>query len=90
MRRVLPPLVATAILMAVLPATALAEIDGGEGWLGENNDKMVTLIGFFVIIMFPTVAFLASLVQWRLDKRKYARRAANKQRALHRDARGGW
>ncbi len=45
---------------------------------------------FVVIIFFPTVIFLFSLIQWRLDRRKHARQDAAKRRAASADWRGGW
>ena len=81
---------------AVLPAaevlldsrgdiTALAH-DGGEGWWGETDDKVVTNAGFILIAFFPLFIFTMSMIQWRLEKRKDARKAAAKART----ARKGW
>ncbi len=80
----------TAILtlgiLLVTAAPALAH-DGGEGWYGVTNDKIVTNAGFILIIFFPLFCLVASLIQWRLEKRKDARKAAAKARA---QAPGGW
>ena len=46
--------------------------------------------GFILIAGFPLFILFASLVLWRLEKRKDARKAADKARALRADARGGW
>ncbi len=63
----------------------------GRGWWGEVNDKVVTDFGFLMIIGFPLLIGIFSLIQWRLDKRKQDRKAAEK--ALLADAHwqhGGW
>ena len=54
--------------------------DGGQGTYGEADDKVVTNFGFVVIAFFPTLILLLSLLQWRLDKRREARKAARKRR----------
>lgn len=77
--------VAVSVLL-VMAAPVLAH-DGGEGWYGETNDRVVTNAGFILIIFFPLFVFLMSLLQWRLEKRKDLRKAAAKRRAQ--DA-GGW
>lgn len=90
MRRLL---VLAATTLAALSATvvpASAKIDSGEGLVGANTDLMVTLFGFAVLVGIPTFALLASLLQWRLDKRKYARLAAARDRKATSDRRLGW
>ena len=69
---------------------ALARETGGQGWYGETNDKVITNGMFLVIIFFPTVIVIFSLIQWRLDKRKHAKMDATKRRAANVDWRGGW
>ena len=64
--------------------------DGGEGLWGETNDKVITNAGFILIAFFPLFVLFASLLQWRLDKRKDARKQAAKARASRADVRGGW
>jgi hypothetical protein len=88
MRVLKTSLVALALLAVTAPA-ALAH-DGGEGLWGETNDKVITNAGFILIAFFPTFILLASLLQWRLDKRKEARKKAAKARASRADVRGGW
>ena len=61
--------------------------DGGEGWWGETNDRVVTNAGFILIIFFPLFIFFVSLLQWQLEKRKDRRKAAAKAAAK---AQGGW
>jgi ABC-type spermidine/putrescine transport system permease subunit II len=82
-------LAAVVGLLAGAPA-ALAAANGGQGWYGETNDKVITNAMFIAIAFFPTVIIVFSLVQWRLDKRKHARMDAAKRRAASADWRGGW
>jgi peptidoglycan biosynthesis protein MviN/MurJ (putative lipid II flippase) len=77
-------LAATALLVVAAPALAH---DNGEGWYGETNDRVVTNAGFILIIFFPLFIFLVSVLQWRLEKRKYARMAAAKRAA---QSANGW
>jgi hypothetical protein len=90
MRRVLPLVFALAVgLVAVLAPAALAH-DGGQGTIGEANDKIVTNAGFIVIAAIPLIILIASTLQWRLDKRKHARMAAKQHRSTGSRWRGGW
>jgi hypothetical protein len=88
MRSVRILLASFALLLATAPA-AFAH-DGGEGLWGETNDKVVTNAGFILIAFFPLLVFSLSMLQWRLDKRKAARKSAAKARAARADRRGGW
>ena len=81
-------LLATALLALAAPAAAAH--DGGEGWWGETNDAVITNAGFVIIAAFPLLIFVLSMIMWRLDKRKDARKAAAKARAARADVRGGW
>jgi hypothetical protein len=87
---VLTRLPVTALLtlttLLVVAAPALAH-DGGEGWWGETNDKVVTNFGFLLIAAFPLFIFFMSMLQWQLEKRKDRRKAAAKAAA---DSPGGW
>ncbi len=76
-------------LLGLAPA-ALAHAGGGAGWYGETTDSEITTVMFLVIIFFPTVIIVFSLIQWQLDKRKHARMDAAKRRAASADWRGGW
>ena len=92
MRRALHTLLMTVALLALSAPVALAAEghDGGEGWYGETSDKVVTNAGFIIIAAFPLLIFLLSMLQWRLDKRKDARKRADKARRERADLRGGW
>jgi hypothetical protein len=91
MRRTLHLLALTALLLALsAPAAVAGGHDGGEGWWGETDDKIVTNAGFIIIAAFPLLVFLLSLLQYTLDKRKDARKRAAKARVARADQRGGW
>jgi hypothetical protein len=90
---VLRTIVLTAVFLALSAPVALAAEeghDGGEGWWGETDDKIVTNAGFIIIAAFPLLVFLLSMLQWSLDKRKNRRKAAAKARRARADLRGGW
>jgi hypothetical protein len=74
----------------IAPAALAGEHDGGEGWWGETNDKVITNAGFILIAAFPMLILILSLLQWRLDKRKDRRLAAARARKARADVRGGW
>ena len=77
----------TVMLLLVLAPAAGATENDGRGFYGATDDKAITNIGFGVIVFFPVFIFLMSMLQKSLDKRKYRRKAAEKQIA-HWD--GGW
>ena len=83
-------LAAFALTFIATTSVALAQANSGEGWYGETTDKTITYAMFIVIVFFPTVIVLFSLLQWRLDKRKHAKLDAAKRRAASLDWRGGW
>jgi len=87
--RALKTTVLTVALLALTAPAALAH-DGGEGWWGETNDKVITNAGFILIAFFPLFILVMSLLQWRLEKRKDARKKAAKARVARADVRGGW
>jgi hypothetical protein len=89
MRRLLASLFACALLLLALAPAALAYNDG-RGFYGATDDKVVTNAGFILILFFPLFVLAMSLLQWRLDKRKEARKAAQKARAGDVRWRGGW
>ena len=88
--RIMTFLLVFVITMLTIAPMAFARDDGGEGWYGETNDKVITNSMFIVIGFFPVVIIVFSLLQWRLDKRKHARVDAAKRRAANADWRGGW
>jgi preprotein translocase subunit SecG len=79
-----------SVTLLTLAPDALARDNGGQGWYGETNDKVITNAMFLVIIFFPTLILVLSLIHWRLDKRKHAKMDAAKRRAASIDWRGGW
>jgi len=88
-RRALYTLALSTALIALGAPAAMAH-DGGQGWWGETDDKVITNAGFILIAFFPTFILLMSLLQWRLEKRKDRRKAAEKARRARADTRGGW
>ena len=91
-RLVARTIVLTAVLFGLTAQAALASEghDGGEGWWGETNDKVITNAGFIIIAAIPVFVLIMSLIQWRLDKRKDRRLAAAKARKARTELRGGW
>jgi uncharacterized membrane protein YphA (DoxX/SURF4 family) len=79
-----------ALVAFLLSAPAALAHDGGQGLWGPTNDKVITDAGFIIIAAFPVLITLLSLAQWRLDKRKERRKAAEKARRARADLRGGW
>ena len=88
--RILTVLTAVAVAVLVAAPAALATNYGGEGWYGETSDRTITIAMYLVIIFFPTIIIIFSLIQWRLDRRKHARMRAARRRAASADWRGGW
>jgi uncharacterized membrane protein len=76
-------------LLTFAPA-AFAHANGGQGWFGETDDLQVTDVMFGVIVLFPAVIVVFTLIQSRLDKRKHAREDAARARESSADWRGGW
>jgi ABC-type sulfate transport system permease component len=76
------------LMLLVLAPAALAENDG-RGAYGATDDKVITNVGFILIVFFPTFVFVMSMLQRKLEKRKEASKAAAKQLG---DAEwhGGW
>jgi Na+/proline symporter len=88
LKRIFAALASSALLTLVLASSALAENDG-RGTYGATNDKAVTNAGFMVIAFFALFVFVMSMIQRRLEKRKEASKAAEKQlRGV--EWHGGW
>jgi uncharacterized membrane protein YidH (DUF202 family) len=77
-----------ATLSLALAPDALARY--GRGLIGETTDKTVTFTGLLFICGMVVLITLLSLLQWRLDKRKAARKAAEHAHVADIDWRGGW
>ena len=82
----------TIVLTVLIAPVAVASEghDGGEGWWGETNDRVITNAGFIIIAGIPLLILVLTLIQTRLDKRKDRRLAAEKARRARADVRGGW
>jgi hypothetical protein len=89
MRRLLASLASGVVFLLVFAPAALAENDG-RGFYGATDDKVVTEAGLILVVFFPTFVLLMSLLQWRLEKRKDARKAAQRSRLTDARWRGGW
>ncbi len=89
MRRLIAPDRHRRPALLVTAPVALAH-DGGEGYYGQTNDKVVTITGFVLILFFPTFIFFASMLQGHLEKRKHARLDAAKARAKSPEWQRGW
>ncbi len=89
MRRLTTVLATTTIILAASAPNALAFNDG-RGFYGSANDLVITHVGFMLIAFFPLFCLVMSLLQWRLEKRKDARKAAAKHRLVSGDWHGGW
>jgi hypothetical protein len=83
-------LLPTTVALFLLAAPAALAHDQGQGWYGETTDKIVTNAGFIIIAFFPLFILFASMLQWKLDKRKDARKKATKARAASSRWQGGW
>ena len=72
----------TLTFFALTAPVALASEghDGGEGWWGETNDKVITNAGFVIIAGIPLLILCLTLIQSALDRRKDRRLAAERAR----------
>ena len=87
----------TLLLRAFLLAAAVnlalagtASANDGRGFYGATNDKVIVDAGFILIGGFPLFVFLMSMLQRALEKRKEARKAAEKAILGNARWRGGW
>ncbi len=90
MRRAKTLLVLWALALPFVLAPAALATNNGRGFYGETDDKVVTDAGFILIILFPLFIFCMSMLQRALDKRKEARKAAQKGHLSNAQWRGGW
>lgn len=58
---------ATIALTLSLTATAFAG-DGGQGWYGPASDKVVTFFGLGLVVLFPLLCLILTVIQSRLEK----------------------
>lgn len=89
MRRLFTTFATLVIALALMAPAALAQ-NSGQGAIGEAADKTVTNAGFILIAFFPVFILAMSLLQWKLEKRKDARKAAAKARGNSSVWKGGW
>jgi hypothetical protein len=89
-RRLAARAAALAVLVALLLPSGAFAMNDGRGSYGATDDKVVTWAGFIVIGFFPVLVFLLSRLQGHLDKRKEARRKAEKAALTSSYLRGGW
>ena len=75
----LPVSAVSLLLVAPAALAAAQEPISGEGTYGAATDRVVTMTGFIVIAFFPLFILCMSLLQWRLEKRKEARKDAAKR-----------
>ncbi|HWI21508.1 MAG TPA: hypothetical protein VNT22_02735 [Baekduia sp.] len=80
------------VSIAVIALTAPAAIaqNSGEGLYGETDDKVVTYAGFILIVAFPVIILLCSLLQGKLERRKDARKRAAKAAGGDGRWKNGW
>jgi hypothetical protein len=89
-KRLLATLVPLALLAALLLAPAASAYNDGRGFYGAVNELAVVHAAFILIIFFPTFVFVMSMTQRHLEKRKQARKAAQKALLSNGQWRGGW
>jgi len=90
MRRLQASLVVSILSLALVLAPSAQAYNDGRGFYGATNDKVVVDAGFILIVFFPTFAFVMSMLQRHLEKRKEARMAAHKAQLGSAQWRGGW
>jgi hypothetical protein len=90
MRRLAISVLPFALVLALALAPAAQATNDGRGFYGATNDTVVTNAGFILVVAFPLFIFAMSMLQWRLDKRKEARKAARKAHLGNTQWRGGW
>jgi hypothetical protein len=88
--RLLAKLFSLALLASLVLAPVASAHNDGRGFYGGTKDVAVTNAGFILIIFFPTFVFVASMIQRQLERRKDARKAAEKAYLSNGQWRGGW
>jgi hypothetical protein len=88
--RLLAKLFMLALLASLVLAPVASASNDGRGLYGATNDKIIVDAGFIVIVFFATFVFVMSMIQRHLDKRKAARKAAQKSVMGDAQWRGGW
>ncbi len=88
--RLLTRTIPLALTLMLVAAPAAGAYNDGRGFYGASDDKVVTDAGFILIIFFPLFVFTMSMLQKALDKRKEARKAAQKAILGNAHWRGGW
>lgn len=85
-RRSLTVLATALVLVLALAGPAFGAANG-EGWLGETDDKLVTLIFLGVTAFFPLLALVLTLREHQVDKRQEDRKhREDRERVKHRAA----
>jgi hypothetical protein len=79
-----------ALLALLALAPSAGAYNNGRGFYGGTNDHAVTTTGFIIIGFFSTFVFVMSMLQRHLDRRKEARKAAEKALLGNAQWRGGW
>ena len=88
--RLLRRVLELAVLVSLVLAPAADAYNDGRGFYGGTNDHVVTTAGFILIAFFPLFVFVMSMLQRALERRKEARRAAQKALLGNAHWRGGW
>lgn len=88
--RLLVALFSFAVLASLVLAPVAGAHNDGRGFYGATNDRVVTNAGFILIIFFPVFVFVMSMIQGYLERRKDARKAAEKAFLGNGKWRGGW
>ncbi len=89
-KRISAALFASFAAFAALAPVASAEITGGEGTYGPTTDLTVTYFGFAIIIMFPLITVILSVLQHRKEEREEAAHEALHKREDLAEWHGGW
>jgi hypothetical protein len=61
--------VLSLVVLLVSAVPALAEMDNGEGLAGETTDRVVTFFSLGVMVFFPLVCLVFTLIESLLERR---------------------